>query len=407
MTIALQPSAAGNRALLFVFLAATIEGFDLQAAGVAAPKIAPVFHLTPQQMGLFFSSATFGLMFGALGGGYTADRFGRRAGLIIALLAFGAASLATVLATSVEMLIVLRFITGVGLGGALPNLVAIASEAVAPERKGRAVALMYAGMPLGAAVASLVALLDVHGDDWRSIFIVGGLLPLLLAPLIFVGIPALRIASHAHERPVGWSAIFRPGTVGVTVLLWGAFFLGLMVVYLLMNWLPQLMVVHGLTRSEASLAQILYSLGGVAGSLIGGHVLDSRWRLPAVALSFGFVALALAALGLMPPQLALTLLVVALTGCGVLCVQSILYGIAPQCYPSEIRGTGVGLVVAVGRLGSMAGPLLAGLLVAQGSTPSQVMLVMVPIILVCGLGTLALVAHRFRPGSAVALAAHS
>ncbi|MFG1477025.1 MFS transporter [Xanthobacter sp. V4C-4] len=405
MTHALPSGAAGNRALLFVFLAATIEGFDLQAAGVAAPKIAPVFHLTPQQMGLFFSSATLGLMFGALAGGYTADRWGRRAGLVIALLAFGIASLATVFATSVEMLIGLRFLTGVGLGGALPNLVSIASEAVAPERKGRAVALMYAGMPLGAAVASLVALLDFHGDDWRSIFLVGGLLPLLLVPPILAGLPPLKIAPHGPAPRVAWTEIFRPDAMGTTVLLWITFFLGLMVVYLLMNWLPQLLVVHGFSRSEASLAQILYSLGGVAGSLIGGHLLDSRWRLPAIGIAFAFVAAALALLGVLPPVLALTLSVVALVGGGVLCVQSVLYGVAPQCYPMEIRGTGVGLVVAVGRLGSMAGPLLAGALVAYGSTPSDVMLLMVPVILACGVGTLALIALRFRPVGAVVLEA--
>ncbi|MFG1264574.1 hypothetical protein [Xanthobacter aminoxidans] len=117
----------------------------------------------------------------------------------------------------------------------------------------------------------------------------------------------------------------------------------------------------------------------------------------AIAASFAFVAAALAMLGLLQPALATMLFTVTLVGVGVLCVQSILYGIAPQCYPAEIRGTGVGVVVAVGRLGSMAGPLLAGVLVAQGITPAGVMLVLVPVILVCGLGTLALVARRFRP----------
>lgn len=397
MTTGVKAADKGSRALLFVFLAATIEGFDLQAAGVAAPKIAPVFQLTPQQMGLFFSSATLGLMFGALIGGFTADKWGRRNGLVIALLAFGIASLVTIFATSVEQLIALRFLTGVGLGGALPNLVAIASEAVGAERKGRAVALMYAGMPLGAAIASLVALLDFHGNDWQSIFLVGGLLPLLLVPPIMKGLPALKVTSHGTAPKVSWTEIFRADAIGVTLLLWTVFFLGLMVVYLLMNWLPQLLVVHGFTRPQASFAQILYSLGGVAGSLIGGRVLDGRWRVPAIGLSFAFVAAALALLGLLPPVLALMLFAVILVGGGVLCVQSILYGIAPQCYPTDIRGTGVGLVVAVGRLGSMAGPLLAGTLVAYGSTPSDVMLLMVPPILACGVGTIALVARRFRP----------
>ncbi len=400
MTAAAKSRDTGTRALLFVFLAATIEGFDLQAAGVAAPKIAPVFQLTPQQMGLFFSSATLGLMFGALGGGYTADRWGRRAGLVIALIAFGVASLATIFATSVEQLVALRFLTGVGLGGALPNLVAISSEAVPQERRGRAVALMYAGMPLGAAVASLVAVLDVHGNDWQSIFLVGGLLPLVLVPLIQFGLPPLKVTRHAHAPRTSWREIFRADAAGTTLLLWAVFFFGLMVVYLLMNWLPQLLVVNGLSKKEAAFAQILYSLGGVAGSLIGGRVLDSRFRVPAIAVSFVFVAGALALLGLLPPVLGLMLFSVILVGGGVLCVQSILYGIAPQCYPGDIRGTGVGLVVAVGRLGSMAGPLLAGVLVSYGSTPSSVMLLMVPTILACGVGTLALIARRFRPVTA-------
>ncbi|MGH2341838.1 MFS transporter [Segnochrobactraceae bacterium EtOH-i3] len=395
MTVAVPSSTTGSRALLFVFLAAMIEGFDLQAAGVAAPKIAPVFNLTPQQMGLFFSSATFGLMFGALGGGYTADKWGRRTGLIIALLAFGLASLATVFATSVDQLIVLRFITGVGLGGALPNLVAISSEAVPPERRGRAVALMYAGMPLGAAVASLVALLDFHGNDWRTIFIVGGLMPILLVPALLVGLPPLKISRIHHKMSSSWSSVFRPDALLTTILLWAVFFLGLMVVYLLMNWLPQLLVSSGFSRSEASLAMILYSLGGVGGSLLGGRVLDSSWRKRAITLLYVFVCGAIALMALLPPVLALVLIAVTLTGVGVLAVQSILYGIAPQCYPSEIRGTGVGLVVAIGRLGSMAGPLLAGVMVAYGSTPSSTMLMMVPILVICGLGTLLLVT-RFK-----------
>lgn len=400
MSTAVKSTPAASRALLYVSLAAVIEGFDLQAAGIAAPKIGPAFHMTPQQMGLFFSSATLGLMLGALIGGYTADRWGRRAGLVIALVAFGIASIATIFATSVEALVALRFLTGVGLGGALPNLVSIASEAVGPERKGRAVALMYAGMPLGAAVASLVSLLDLHGGDWRSIFLVGGVLPLLLVPFIYMGLPPLKMAPATSGQKTPWTEVFRPDAMVATLLLWSAFFLGLMVVYLLMNWLPQLLVTQGFSRSEASLALILYSLGGAVGSLIGGWVLDGRQRGIAIAASFAFVAAALAMLGLLQPVLATMLFTVTLAGVGVLCVQSILYGIAPQCYPTEIRGTGVGVVVAVGRLGSMAGPLLAGVLVAQGVTAAGVMLLLVPIILVCGLGTLALVARRFRPALA-------
>ncbi|WP_223252189.1 MFS transporter [Paracoccus mutanolyticus] len=127
----------GGRALTLAFLAAVIEGFDLQAAGVAVPKLAPAFGLTPQQIGLFFSAATFGLIFGALAGGRIADAWGRRTGLVIALVAFGVFSIATAYTATFEQLVVMRFLTGVGLGGALPNLVNIAAESTDPANRAR------------------------------------------------------------------------------------------------------------------------------------------------------------------------------------------------------------------------------------------------------------------------------
>ena len=155
----------GGRALTLAFLAAVIEGFDLQAAGVAVPKLAPAFGLTPQQIGLFFSAATFGLIFGALAGGRIADAWGRRTGLVIALVAFGVFSIATAYTTTFEQLVVMRFLTGVGLGGALPNLVNIAAESTDPANRGKAVSIMYAGIPLGGAIASGVSMLGLHGGD--------------------------------------------------------------------------------------------------------------------------------------------------------------------------------------------------------------------------------------------------
>ncbi|MFT3690996.1 3-(3-hydroxy-phenyl)propionate transporter MhpT [Paenirhodobacter sp.] len=395
MEFATEPRRGGGRALALVCLAAVIEGFDLQSAGVAVPKLAPAFGLSPQQIGLFFSAATFGLIFGALIGGRIADARGRRAGLVVSLVTFGVFSLATAMVSTFEQLVVIRFLTGVGLGGAFPNLVNIAAEAVEPSRRGRAVAVMYAGVPLGGAVASGVAMTGLHGDDWHTIFIVGGLLPLIIVPFVQFLLPPLTVPkTEKKSSTAALAEVFAPGTLMTTAVLWLSFFLGLVVVYLLLNWMPQLLVSRGLAKNEASLVQVLFNIGGVLGGLIGGQMLDRRNPLGPVALCFAAAAGALLILGMLPASLGFMLLGGALVGGAILCVQAILYGVAPQCYPLAIRGTGVGVAVAVGRLGSIAGPLLAGALVAAGASSSDIMYIMVPITLAAGLFTVLLLARR-------------
>lgn len=398
-------AGAGTRALVLVFLAAIIEGFDLQAAGVAAPKLAPAFGLQPNQMGLFFSAATFGLIFGALGGGVIADRWGRRAGLALALVAFGVFSIATAWADTFQHLVLMRFLTGVGLGGALPNLVAIAAESTTPDRRGRAVALMYAGVPLGGALASIVAMLGLH-EDWQSIFVIGGILPLLLVVPLFLLMAPFRVSHEADVPASRWQALFAHGTVGSTLLLWSAFFFGLIVVYLLLNWLPQLLVSLGFERSQASQVQILFNLGGAVGSIIGGRLLDGERPALSAAAIFAVLIASLLVMSSIPGGNMLAALASgALVGGGLLCAQALLYGVAPQCYRREVRGTGVGLAVAVGRLGSIAGPLLAGALLAKGWSPSEVIYAIMPIAAICGLSTVGLILRRRR--SAVAATAEA
>lgn len=385
----------GRRALALAFLAAIIEGFDLQAAGVVVPKLAPVFDLGPQQIGLFFSSATFGLIFGALAGGRIADKWGRRAGLLLALLTFGVFSIATAFTTSFDQLLVMRFLTGVGLGGALPNLVNIAAESTTQENRGKAVAIMYAGIPLGGGSAAVVSMLGLWGDNWQVLFLIGGILPLLLSPFIHFGLPPLAVVKAEVASAKGtFAKVFAPGTVSVTLALWMSFFLGLLVFYLLLNWMPQLMVTRGLDRSQASTVQIMFNIGGIIGSLTGGRLLDRKRPMGPVALCFVAAAAALLILGIMPAALVMMMLGGLLVGIAFHAVQTVLYGIAPQCYPFEVRGTGVGTAVAVGRLGSIAGPLLAGVLVAAGFTPTNLMVVLVPITLTAGLFTLLLINRR-------------
>lgn len=386
-----RPGSA--RIFFLIFLAAIIEGFDLQAAGVAAPKLVPVFGLTPAQMGLFFSSATFGLIFGAVVGGVISDRYGRRLGLCVSLFVFGVFSLATAGVGSVEGLIAMRFMTGVGLGGALPNLVAIAAEATTPERRGRAVSIMYAGVPLGGAVASLVAMAGLH-DDWRTIFIAGGVMPMLLVVPLFMLLPQLKIEKSLKTAKEGaWRQVLSADSALRSILLWSGFFFSILVLYLLLNWLPTLLVTRGLDRGQASIIQLIFNVAGAAGSLLGGWFLDGERKVMNGAICFGLLAAALVLLGLAPASFPVNALAGGLVGVSIMAAQALLYGIAPQCYLADVRGTGVGLAVAVGRAGSVVGPLMAGGLVAAGRSPSEVLMAIVPIALIGGVATVLLLAR--------------
>jgi MFS transporter, AAHS family, 3-hydroxyphenylpropionic acid transporter len=386
-----QASQAGSSRVLFlIFLTAIIEGFDFQAPGVVASRLAPVFHLAPGQIGLFFSMGTIGLFFGAIAGGALSDRFGRKTGLLVSMVLFGVFSVMTAFAQSVDFLMATRFLTGLGLGGALPALVSIASELAHPERRGRTVAMMYAGVPLGGAVASLVAMVGLH-DDWQMVFVVGGILPLLLVVPLMLVMPPMRIVkaigqSSAHQ----WKEILASGTLLVTLLLWVGFFLGLLIVYLLINWLPMLMVARGLSQYQASLVQIVFSFGGVVGSLTGGRLLDGAQRVTKAGLCFAFLVASLLLLGLGPENFLVTAVFAGMVAIGLIATQSMLYGLAPQCYPAQIRGTAVGFAIAAGRLGSIAGPLLAGGLLAAGGSSSGVLMAIVPIAIISGMAILVL-----------------
>ena len=309
-----DPSATrapgGVPAIIACCALALFEGFDLQAAGVAAPRLAPDLGLGPDALGWFFSVSTFGLMLGAAVGGRLSDRYGRKPVLVVSVALFGMLSILTGLAHTQEQLLVARFLTGVGLGGALPNLIAIVAESAGEARRGRAV---------------------------------------------------------------------------TTLLLWTVFLLALLIMYLLLSWLPSLLIGRGLSRPDAGLVQMTFNLAGAAGSVAAGWLMDQRrWRLTTIVGAFGAAAAAVVVLANAPVSLALSLLVGAALGATVSAVQSVVYGMAPGFYPTRLRGTGVGSAVVMGRLGSAIGPLLAGALLATGRSPAQVLLTLLPILAVGG-----------------------
>ncbi|SCW34286.1 Major Facilitator Superfamily protein [Sphingobium faniae] len=204
-----SPSREAGRAQFpfLCFLVAILEGFDLQVAGIAAPNLKAQFSLDPVTLGWFFSASTIGLFIGALAGGHLSDRIGRGATLCWSVAAFGAASMLTGLASGPAMLIATRFATGLGLGGALPNLLAITSEAAIKGQERRAVALLYCGVPIGGILVSLLG--AARGSDWRTPFLAGGILPIILAVTLWRTAPAAdgRADIHSGRDRVDASAI--------------------------------------------------------------------------------------------------------------------------------------------------------------------------------------------------------
>jgi MFS transporter, AAHS family, 3-hydroxyphenylpropionic acid transporter len=298
-----------------------------------------------------------------------------------------------------------------GLGGALPNLIALVNETSAPNRRSANVALAYSGAPFGGAVASLISM-SIPSSNWRWIFIAGGIAPLIVAPIML----AMLRESPAYERMHGAVALAgtadarsatspKPGSfVAIvageravpTLLLWISFFLGLLTLYLLLNWLPTLLVGNGMTKPQAAAAQIAFNVGGGFAALLMGQVLEGRLRRAGIVTTFVALPALILLLSRAPPQVDLTVLIVFALGCAVLAAQAFLYAIAPACYPTSIRGVGVGTAVAVGRIGSIAGPTLGGVLKAAGHSYSQMLTDLLPIVVVGSVTAIALAWYTHR-----------
>ncbi|MEN5302907.1 3-(3-hydroxy-phenyl)propionate transporter MhpT [Pseudomonas sp. TWI628] len=372
------------------FLVALLEGLDLQAAGIAAPGMASAFALGKLHMGWVFSAGILGLLPGALVGGWLADRVGRKRVLIGSVALFGVFSLATAHAWSLPSLLTARLLTGVGLGAALPNLIALTSEAAGQRLRGSAVSLMYCGVPLGAALAAGIGIAGYSGD-WQRVFHVGGAGPLLILPLLLRYLPeSNQFRATAEATPNLRRELFGQGA---TWLLWLSYFFTLMVVYILINWLPSLLVGQGFSSHDASWVMFALQIGAAIGTLALGLLLE---RLPAwatAALVYLGILAALAGLGLASE---LTGMLVAGFCAGFFATggQGVLYALAPHFYPVRVRATGVGAAVAVGRLGAMSGPLVAGQMLALGAGSAGVLLASAPGVVIAALALFRLIGRR-------------
>lgn len=382
--------------VLICFLIAVIEGLDIQAAGIAAAGIREHFALNSSQLGIFFSAGILGLLPGALIGGRFADRIGRKKVLIWSTAIFAVFTLCTVWVNSFNSLLVVRFLAGAGLGAAMPILITLASEAVSPENRGRAVGLMYCGMPVGAAILSLVASTS-FGAEWKNIFYLGGLLPIIVIPIMIFFLPESKEYLKTQNQTAtevtpqaSFKDLFNTQNFARTLLIWVSYFFTLMVVYIMLSWLPSLFTELGFSRKEGATAQFYFMVSATVGTVVLGMLTD-RWKKAyVITLMYGGILAGLFALNA-ASSLTQMYLASALVGAFVIGCQGVLYAFGSIVYPTEVRGTGVGMASAVGRIGAMLGPTIAGQLLAAGFGATGVISAAIPCIVISAIFMLILI----------------
>src|ERR1700736_4584363 len=391
------------RLLLTCAAVLVLDGFDTTSIGFVAPVLAKEWGLTKGALGPVFSAGLFGLMSGALVFGPLADRIGRKKIIILSTLAFGIGTLATAFTGDVNTLLVIRFLTGLGLGGAMPNAVAMTSEFNPRRRRATMVMIMFCGFSVGAALGGLLAAALIPQFGWRSVFVAGGLAPLLLVPILMLRLPEsvgfLALTGRAHERVaqllgfINPKAVFAPGTrfvvheprlagipvlylfksgrTLVTLLLWVVFFMSLLDLYFLSNWLPTVLNDLGASVSAAAAIGSMLQVGGVVGTFALGSIID-RFSFRALALVYFIAVFAVGAIGQLGHSAILVTLAIFAAGFCIVGGQIAANALAAAFYPTAVRATGVGWALGIGRVGSIVGPLVGGALLSMKWSAAEV-----------------------------------
>jgi AAHS family 4-hydroxybenzoate transporter-like MFS transporter len=384
------------RLLLICAAVLFLDGFDTQAIGFVAPALAKEWGLTKGALGPVFSAGLFGLMIGALAFGPLADRIGRRKIIIFSTLAFGIGALVTAFVQDVNSLLAIRFLTGLGLGGAMPNAVAMTSEFSPHRRRATMVMTMFCGFSVGAALGGLLAAALIPQFGWRSVFVVGGIAPLLLVPILALRLPEsvrfLALTGRANQRVaellalISPKATFAPGTQFVahepglagipvlhlfkggrtlaTLLLWVVFFMSLLELYFLSNWLPTVLNDLGASVSAAAAIGSMLQVGGVVAVFALGAIID-RFSFRALTLVYFVAAFAVGAIGQLGHSVVLVTMAIFAAGFCIVGGQTAANALAAAFYPTSVRSTGVGWALGIGRVGSIVGPLIGGMLLTM------------------------------------------
>ncbi|APU48812.1 aromatic acid/H+ symport family MFS transporter [Acinetobacter junii] len=379
------------KVLVWCLLIIIFDGYDLVIYGVALPLLMQQWSLTAVQAGLLASAALFGMMFGAMIFGTLSDRLGRKKTIMICVTLFSGFTFLGAFATNPVEFAILRFIAGLGIGGVMPNVVALMTEYAPKKIRSTLVAIMFSGYAIGGMTSALLGAWLVKDMGWQIMFLIAGI-PLLMLPIIWKFLPeslAFLIKSGKeeqakqiinkllptrdihqntqlvfnenihHEAPV--KALFQDGRAFSTFMFWIAFFMCLLMVYALGSWLPKLMLQAGYSLGASMLFLFALNIGGMVGAIGGGALADRFHLKPVITSMFVIGAAALILLGFNSPQIVLYSLI-ALAGAATIGSQILLYTFVAQFYPTTVRSTGMGWASGIGRIGAIIGPVLTGAL---------------------------------------------
>ena len=369
--IAIPANRAHLRVAALCGVVLFLEGYDLASIGYVIPSLVDAWKIAPAAFTPVLTAANVGLMAGSFAAGLPGDRAGRKPVLIGAVLAFGLFSFLSAFVHTTSEFAAVRFLTGLGLGAGLPITVALASDFASDRHRGRLVTLMCTAVPIGFTVGGLLASRLVVAFGWPAIFVAGGVLPLAIVPLLLLWLPestALRTASR-EGNPV--AALFRPELAEKTLLLWAITILNYIGLYFILLWTPAILHSTGATPAQSILGTTVYALGLVASPLITGALIG-RFEIERILVGLvTFGGLCAVAIGYADPQFWLLAILLCGVGIGAGC-QAGINSLAGAAYPPAIRSTGTGWALGVGRIGTIAGPLLGGLLVALGLSPHSI-----------------------------------
>lgn len=379
------------------FLVVVFDGFDVAVMGFIAPSLMQEWGLSRAAFGPVMSAGMVGLAIGALAAGPYADRFGRKTVLLAAVTTFSVLSLGCAFARTPYELAALRLLVGIALGAALPNTTTLLAEYLPARQRSLFITVMFTGFNLGSGCGGFLAAWLIPNYGWQSVLAAGGILPLLLLPLLWLllpesarflvarGAPAARIAAALNRLGGQFSAATRfitsePQAASKTPLrrlfnadyrvgtlaLWLTYFMGLLVIYLMMGWLPTVLRDGGLSIERAATITGLFQIGGTVGALVVGWLMDRRNPNRVIATSYAIGGACILLLGALSLESSLLALGVIAAGFCMSGAQTGLNAFAPGYYPTEFRATGVSWMLGIGRFGAIFGSLIGGVVLSLG-----------------------------------------
>lgn len=373
------------------------DGYDMQVLGYAAPALLKAWHIEKAAFGLVFGAGMTGFMLGATMIGQLGDSLGRKKMILGGALIFGACTAASGLVTTLNALFLLRCLAGIGMGGTVPNCIALSAEFAPVKTRATKVSTMYVGYTLGSALSGFIAAKYIPLFGWPVVFYIGGIAPLLLLPAMAVGLPeSVRFLALKQRNPellAGILSRLRPGLsfelgvrfvtrdqnqpglpvgylfadrrASVTMLLWLANIGALMAIHFFTSWLPTVMASGSVPLSHAIVATALFQIGGMAGCLLIGRSLD-RYGVGAISASLAVAVLCIAMIGWAAGSEAVLISLVFLAGFFLIGGQVGQLALPGMIYPTFIRATGAGWAYGMGRFGSILGPVIGGVLIGLG-----------------------------------------